>query len=346
MPEFSIVIPSYNHAAYIAEAVQSVLDQTERDLELIIVDDGSTDNSLEVISAFSDARIRIFSQANHGAHAAINRGLKEATGVYLAILNSDDAYYPQRLEKVKDAFLKYPGAGLVGSYIEIINSNGKFLGIKHGYEDCPPWLLDSPERSFRAGTDLRAALLTENYWSTTSNFVITREIYQRIGDFRPLRYAHDWDYALRIARSAAMILLPEALLRYRVHPRNTIRENQAAMIFEICWILAVHLPQHIADKEFFNARPLDERVDQLLNSIYTYGLERVLNVMLAQELHCNPELALQLLNPGDPVRNRYLDFITRQLTLGQADNLPQTAEALPKSLKKYLNKILARLGLL
>ncbi len=66
---------------------------------------------------------------------------------------------------------------------------------------APPGCWNSPERSFRAGTDLKAALLTENYWSTTSNFVYRREAYEQIGDYRPLRYTHDWDYALRLARS-------------------------------------------------------------------------------------------------------------------------------------------------
>jgi GT2 family glycosyltransferase len=313
VPEFSVVIPSYNHAVYIGKAVESVLSQTQPDLELIVVDDGSTDNSLEVLSHFSDPRLRVIEQANQGAHAAINRGLEASSGNTLAILNSDDFYHPQRLEKAAVAFAADPQLGLVGSYIEIIDSQGKTLGIKHGYADCPPWLLEQPERSFRAGADLRDALLTENYWSTTSNLVFRRQVYHQVGEFLPLRFTHDWDFALRVSRVAPMALLPEPLMCYRVHSRNTIRQDQAAMIFEICWIQAVHLPQQIAGGDFFGSNPPQERIDQLLHSIYAFGVDRILSVLLLQNLSANPQIALELLEPGNPTRAKYIEFITRQL---------------------------------
>jgi glycosyltransferase involved in cell wall biosynthesis len=314
MPEVSVVIPSYNHAAYIAEAVNSVLNQSLSDLELIVVDDGSSDASLDVLAKFSDPRMYILTQSNQGAHAAINRGLHAACGDFLAILNSDDAYHLQRLEKAIGVLKANAQIGLVGSYIQIVDHQGKALSIKHGYQDCSPWPLEFPERSFRAGDELRATLLTENYLATTSNYVFSREGYERVGDFRPLRYTHDWDFALRMAQVAQLELLPEALIRYRIHPANTIRENRAAMIFEICWILAVHLPNYIADQDFLNRQPTADRIDQLLHSIYVYGAERVLSMMLLQNLHHNMGQAMQLLDPSDPTRLRYLDFILQQIS--------------------------------
>jgi len=313
MPEISVVIPSYNHAIYIEEAVTSVLNQTIGDLELIVVDDGSTDHTLQVLYGITDPRMQIIAQENRGAHAAINRGLQKAKGAYLAILNSDDVYHPQRLEKALSALRANPRAGFVGSFIEIIDNQGKSLGIKHGYADCSPWPLENSERSFRSGTDLHAALLTENYWSTTSNFFFTRAVYQQVGDFRPLRYAHDWDYALRIANVTSPLLLPEPLVKYRIHPSNTIRENRAAMIFEICWILAVHLPRYITNEEFFDPIPLSQKIERLLYSIYTFEMDRVLSVMLLQRLYENQEQALVLLNPDDPCRAKYLEFIAHHL---------------------------------
>jgi glycosyltransferase involved in cell wall biosynthesis len=309
MPAVSVVIPSYNHASFIAEAVNSVLNQSVRDLELIVIDDGSTDTSLSVLAGFSDPRLKVISQTNQGAHAAINRGLGEASGKYLAILNSDDAYYPRRLERAIAALEADPQAGLVGSFIEIVDAEDKTLGIKHSYQDCSPWLLEIPEQSFRAGDDLRAALLTENYWATTSNYVFPRSWFERVGEFLPLRYAHDWDFALRMAKVARLVMLPEVLMRYRVHEKNTIRENQAAMVFEICWCLAVHLPQAMDDGGILSAYPQDEQVNRLLHSIYTYGLEQALSVMLLQRLHENPGKALELLQPGSALRSRYMDFI-------------------------------------
>lgn len=342
MTEVSIVIPSYNHAAYIGEAVESVLNQTVSDLELIIVDDGSTDDSLEVLSKYSDPRIHVFSQTNQGAHAAINRGLSEAKGDYLAILNSDDAYHPQRLEKALTALRPDQESGFAGSYIQIMDSEGKPLGVKHGYQDCPPWLLESPERSFRAGTDLRATLLTENYWSTTSNFVFSRDIYQKVGEFRPLRYTHDWDYALRVQKTTSPILLTEPLVNYRIHARNTISENQVAMIFEICWCLAVHMPQYVTDKRFYDHSSTEERVDQLLHSIYTFGMERVLSVMLLQQLHLHSEVALELLNPSNPTRGKYLEFINQDLSQGVQETTNEEPGTEPQFLKTNLVKLINR----
>ena len=325
MPRVSVVIPSYNHAAFIAQAVRSVLAQTESDLELIVVDDGSSDDSLVVLASLVEPRLTVIEQTNQGAHAAINRGLSKASGKYLAILNSDDVYHPQRLEKLVNILETNPEIGLIGSYIEVIDRAGNHLGVKEGYRTQAPWPLAATERSFRAEVDLRAALLTENYWATTSNFVLRRTWYERLGSFRPLRYTHDWDFALRMAQTAPLVLHPEPLLSYRVHDSNTIRENEAAMIFEICWCLAVHLPQHVATPWFYK-QPLAKRIDQLLHSIYTFGVERVLSVMLLQKLDENLEIALHLLEPDDPCRASYLEFITHHLATSTPPAAPQTTE--------------------
>jgi GT2 family glycosyltransferase len=312
MPELSVVIPSYNHAAFIAEAVQSVLGQTHLDLELIVVDDGSGDESLAVLSRFGDTRLRVLAQENRGAHAAINRGLEEARGDYLAVLNSDDVFHPQRFETMLPVLRANPRIGLIASHVEVIDRAGKSLGIKHGYRDLEPWLLERPERSFRATDDLRAVLLTENYLATSSNYLFTRQCYERVGAFRPLRYAHDWDYALRVMHQADIALVPEALVRYRVHGGNTIRENHAAMIFEVCWILAVHLPL-ATSSSWFTALPPAERTERLLQSMYTFQCQQVLAAMLAQRLADDPTRAEALLEPGNAERTHYLEFIVSRL---------------------------------
>lgn len=108
----SVVIPLYNHARYIAEAVASVLDQGELLRELIVIDDGSRDASAEVMAglAAGDARIRFLTQENRGAHATINRGLALATGEFVTILNSDDAYLPGRFAALVRALDLDPGS--------------------------------------------------------------------------------------------------------------------------------------------------------------------------------------------------------------------------------------------
>jgi hypothetical protein len=198
---------------------------------------------------------------------------------------------------------------LVGTYIEVIDARGRRLGVKRGHKSLEPWLLEHPERSFRAGDDLRAALLTENFLATTSNLVFRRSHFEQLGGFRPLRYAHDWDFELRLARLGELALIPEPLLKYRIHDHNTIRENQAGMVFEICWCLAMHLPITLASLRDGLGEERGSLVDTLLHSLHTYGVDRVLNVMLLEDLAHDPNCALALLDPRNPGRAAYLAYI-------------------------------------
>lgn len=307
-PIISVVIPSYNHAVFIRQAVTSVLAQPF-ELEVVIVDDGSRDDSLAVLAAIEDPRVRVLPQENQGAHAAINRGLHEARGRFLAVLNSDDLYSPGRFAAALDVFERDPEVALVGSYIEVIDAHGRALGIKEGYHTLDPWPVPEPAKTFKADGDLRTALLMQNYWSTTSNFVLPRATYERYGPFQALRYCHDWDFALRVQREQRAHLIAEPLLQYRVHGSNTIRENRAAMIFEICWVLATHLPNYLG-QEWFWKPGVDQRIEQLLHSVHLFGCEAVFWPMLAQIHFGPPEGGARLLEPHDEARQVYLSKIT------------------------------------
>ena len=94
----SVVMPSYNHEKFVIEAAESVLNQSHRMLEFIVIDDGSRDSSVSLLKSIKDPRMKLVVQENAGAHAAINRGLEMAQGDYLAIINSDDTFDPQRVE--------------------------------------------------------------------------------------------------------------------------------------------------------------------------------------------------------------------------------------------------------
>ncbi len=312
MPKVSVIIPSYNHEAYVCEAIQSVLDQDWASFELIIVDDGSTDGSLEVIQGFKDKRILVISQENQGAHAALNRGLSLAVGAYISVLNSDDVFAPNRLATLIPYLESHSEISLLGTYLEIIDEKGESVDVKHGFQDLPPWPLSKVEKSFRGGKDLREALWGENYLATTSNFVFRRKLFKAGLAFKPLRYVHDWDFALHATAHGEIGLIPQPLVKYRIHDRNTIRENEAAMIFEILWLLAVHLPKNISQKWLYAQAP-EERISQLLHSIYAFGMDRVLSTMLLQGISQHPEKAMDLLQRDDPVRATYLAYIQAQL---------------------------------
>lgn len=340
-PLVSVVIPSYNHARFIGEAVASALNQTLREVEVIVVDDGSTDNSLQVLASIKDDRLKVFSQRNQGAHAAINRGIALAGGEFISILNSDDVYVLNRLERLLTVATEQPELGVIGSYIQVIDAEGHSLGVKRAYHSLEPWLLEHPERSFRALGDLRAALLTENYYATTSNFFARREVFERVGAFLPLRYTHDWDFLLRASRLYHLGMVEEPLLNYRVHQSNTIRENHAAMVFEILWCLAVHLPQHLADEQWLSVDRRMLYLERLVDSIYAFGCEQVLIAMLTQSIAWRPSEAWSLLRPENTLRQAYLSFIRSRLEHGvrrEEGSKPKLGNALQRLVGELLGQ--------
>ena len=237
----SIIIPSYNHEKYIRSCIDSVLQQTYQDFELIIIDDGSKDTSDEIISSYDDSRIIYLKQENAGAHHTINRGLDLARGEYLTILNSDDEYHSERLEQCLKIFDNSPSVDFISSWINIIDSVGKQLAVKMAWQNMEPWPIKNKSLTFADTLDYRLNALMSNFVSTTSNMIFRRCVYEKIGGMRNLRFAHDWDFLLRACAHFNCHNLEQALLNYRIHNTNTISSNRGWMLFEICWILAANI---------------------------------------------------------------------------------------------------------
>jgi glycosyltransferase involved in cell wall biosynthesis len=244
----SVVIPSYNHARFIGEAVGSALGEGGDELEVVVVDDGSTDDTLACLRALdAGPRLRVLTQENLGAHAALNRGVLEARGELVFVLDSDDAYVPGRVEALRNVLDETPGAVVAASWIEIVDEAGGTLGSKHGWHDLPPWPRPEPGPGLADLDDPVLALLESNWVSTTSNFAFRRSLVAEHGlRFLPLRYAHDWDFLLAATRLGDLAVVEEPLVRYRVHGTNTIAEGReeaagrARMRFEILWLVARH----------------------------------------------------------------------------------------------------------
>ena len=275
----SVIIPSYNHEKYIKQAVDSVLLQSYDNIELIVVDDGSGDSSLDYLRSVRDPRFQLIEQENSGAHNAINRGLSVAQGEYLSILNSDDAYHPDRLSQCADRIQQ--GFDLVASWIELIDDKGKVLGVKKGWRNMLPWRIKAPKTSLPPTDAFRLNLVMSNFVSTTSNMVFTRRLFDDIGGMRNLRFAHDWDFLLRAVREYRCELIDRPLLQYRTHQTNTISSNRAWMLFEICWIYAVHL--RYFTKEFFSGTDhevVKNEIGFLTQSINLQGNDKVMWIML------------------------------------------------------------------
>jgi glycosyltransferase involved in cell wall biosynthesis len=257
----SVVIPLHDHAAYVEEAVRSALGQGAILRELIVVDDGSRDGSAEVMHrlAGADPRIVFWSQPNRGAHAALNSGLHRATGELLAILNSDDAYLPGRLDRLAAALDADPGAGLAASDLVFMDARGE-PAVNAWYAQAV--------RFFESTRDLALSLVNGNVLMTTSNYLIRRELLEQVGGFAPLRYTHDVDYALRLLAGGRRIAwVREPLLRYRMHDSNTISENHDRVRLE--WAAAAAFFLHLVWD-----RPGGQRIDWARAAAFAEVLER------------------------------------------------------------------------
>lgn len=294
----SVLIPAYNHGRYLAASIQSVLDQSFRDFELIIMDDGSTDNSRDVIRQFNDPRIRFFDQTNHGAHVAINRAVALSSGEYLAILNSDDIYHPHRLQKCLTALEQNPQYGTVISLVAGIDSDGHPISRKTSVH-IRAWLDWYQEALplFREN-NFFPAVFAKNILITTSNYFLRRSTFEKVGSFRPLRYAHDWDMLIRLSATGGVQLLDQELIYYRIHTANTVHEqnSEKRVRFEVNWLIAQNL-RCCCEGETC----LSEIMDMLAKNHY-FSLPAALFI-LAWGKHNNSE---ELLDFAHPVTGRIM----------------------------------------
>ena len=224
----SVAVPLYNHAPFIAQAIGSALDQGDCVAEIVVVDDGSTDDSAAVVErlAAKHRRIRLIRQQNAGAHAAINTALSQCSGSLLTILNSDDAFMPGRLSCLAAALDL--GADIAAS--DLLFMDGA------GIAAANPWY-EAARQVHRDGADLGVALLNGNFIMTTSNLLFRRTAWELVGPFAALRYGHDLDWLLRaLALGRRVALVGQPLLRYRVHAGNTIKEDHRGV--RVDWALA------------------------------------------------------------------------------------------------------------
>ncbi|HSW02336.1 MAG TPA: glycosyltransferase family A protein [Sedimentisphaerales bacterium] len=176
MAQVSVIIPLYNKGRYIERALRSVLSQTHRDLEIVVVDDGSTDDSAEVVRRCDDNRLRLVRQANRGPGAARNRGLKESKSPLVAFLDADDEWLPAYLERTIDVLDKYPQCAAAASTYFLGTDKADVGPVfrQRGIQDGL-WNVDS----CRNAEELRSAIYAVNSSTTT----IRRSVVEQYGGF-------------------------------------------------------------------------------------------------------------------------------------------------------------------
>lgn len=219
----SVVIPAYNHEQFIGAAIDSVLQQSMQNFELVIVNDGSTDNTAVVIKSYKDDRIRYFHQENQDAFNTINRGISLAKGAFIAILNSDDIYTPDRLQRMLDVQQTTGAVCLISDVIPISDSGEEFTDPDFGWN---VWHQKN-RKFYKTCGDLYTAFLKGNFMVTTSNLFMAAEAAKIVGKFCSLRYLHDYDFIFRMMLEfpdQVHYIQDEKLLYYRIHDGNTLGE--------------------------------------------------------------------------------------------------------------------------
>lgn len=204
-PLVSIVIATYNMAQFLPFAVRSVLAQTYDNIEVIIVDDGSTDHTSEVAQPFlADARVQYHCQVNQGQAAAKNRGIKESHGDFIAFLDADDMWFPEKLELQIPLFLRSETLGVVYARLQCIDELGKEL----------PDLSDAHYMLYRGRVTDRLLLANFIRFGTS---VVRRECFERFGGFKEdLRMGIDYDLWLRFSTQYEFDYVDRPLLLYRI----------------------------------------------------------------------------------------------------------------------------------
>ena len=201
-PTVSVIMAAYNHAAYIAQAITSVLSQSWQDLELIVIDDGSTDRTREVVTGFADP-VRYIYQENQGQGGARNTGIAHARGEYISFLDDDDLWLPDYLETVMAVLRPRPEVGALYAVCQVIDSEGNPL----------------PQVMSRVvPTEEMYDTLVEGGWFPPLVVTVRKSVMDDVGPLDlSLRGTDDWELWLRVAKKYPFMGISDVVARYRMH---------------------------------------------------------------------------------------------------------------------------------
>lgn len=217
----SVVTPTYNRGEVIDRAVQSVLNQSYKNYEIIVVDDASTDNTLEVINSFTDPRIRYLRhEENKGGAAARNTGIKAANGKYIAFLDSDDEWVKTKLERQLHVLNELPEEiGVIASDQVNIHSDGREVIVSSNRD------IGHNQKGYQIS---HAKILKQNP-AITSSALVKKECFERVGLFDEELPAHqEWDMWIRISRYYRFYRIREPLVRYYLTPNSIFRNRNGS----------------------------------------------------------------------------------------------------------------------
>ena len=224
MPTISVIIPAYNAERTIIKTVQSVLQQTFSDLEIIAIDDGCTDRTLELLQNVEDNRLKIFSYENGGLPVARNRGIARAEGEFISFIDADDMWTPDKLELQLAALQQNSMAGVAYSWTACF--------IDGQEESIFPY-----EPVFFEG-NVYDKLLVNNIVSNGSNILVRKQAIESVGQFETtLKSCEDWDFYIRLAAQWHFVLVPKHQILYRqssnaMTSKVEVMEKEALRVIE------------------------------------------------------------------------------------------------------------------
>jgi glycosyltransferase involved in cell wall biosynthesis len=263
MPLLSVIIPAYNVAPYIRDAIASVQAQTFRDFEIVVVNDGSQDATLSILQgiAATEPRLRIISRPNTGIVGAMNDAIAVSIAPYFARMDGDDLCAPNRFQRQLDFLRSHPEVLLVGSDVEFIDSTGARLKTYR-----PP----------RDAAGIHQALLNGNSGALIHPAVMgPRRAWIDTGGYREAyRFVEDYDLFLRAALLGPLANIDESLLRYRIHAQSTNytrRDRQTTLLKELCHDARAHAG---LDQDFnFNPAPAHAAMDSVYREWAWWAVE-------------------------------------------------------------------------
>lgn len=215
-PLVSIIIPTYNKEEYIKKALESVLNQTYKEIEVIVIDDGSIDNTQEIVKSFNNTRIIYIWQENKGAAAARNTGIKKAQGKYIAFLDSDDLWLKEKLEKQVRFLEENPEMGLLGTGCYQINYKREIMGKK----------------IFPTKNKVLQGILIKYNPFIQSSVMVRKEVFDKIDSYdESFSQSEDYELWLRIAKYYKIANLPELLVMKRYYPESLSPSKDREQLF-------------------------------------------------------------------------------------------------------------------
>ena len=228
----SVIIPTFNRASYVVRAIESAVSQTYPDLEIIVVDDGSTDGTTSVLRTLACPRPFRFieSRANEGAPRARNRALALCSGRWIAFLDSDDVWHRRKLERQIETLAQSgPGFGACYTGIAAYDDGGKLCGISRATDNG----------------DIRAGLMTHNLVGSTSSVLVRRDLLSEVGGFAPgLKSCQDWELWVRLAQRTKFACVPEILTVLSAASSGRITTDGASRLSGHLYMYRTHLRPH------------------------------------------------------------------------------------------------------